>query len=101
MVRSFYAAVDRAGEWLPFFRAEDMVDAHVHGIAVERAPNAVGSGAIGVGHAATKEMVGIRNGRVVEVAAHDERFALLPHAVDKGYHRVGLLGALHGGFRQF
>ena len=78
-----------------------MVDAHIHGIAVKRAPNAVGRGAINVRQAVAKEMMRVRNGGVVEVTANNERLAFAAQSFHKVDYRICLPGALYRRIGQF
>ena len=77
-----------ASEGPPMVGAKHVVDAHIDGVAVERAADAVGRGAISVGEVATDAVVGIGDGRVVEVATDNDvgrRFFL-----DIGNDDIGL-----------
>lgn len=76
MVRLFDGGIDLAIVRLPVGRTKHIVDAHVDGIAVERTPDAVGGGHIGICESRRGDaMAGIRNGRIVEITA---RMTLLP-----------------------
>ncbi len=78
---------------LEVFRAKSVVDTHVYGVAVERPADAVARGAQGIGEACADLVVGVGDGRVVEVAHNDERLVFV--AVDEVSQFVGLLGSHH------
>lgn len=96
MVRLFDGGIDLAIVRLPVGRAKHIVDAHVDGIAVERTPDAVGSGHIGICESRRgNAMMGIRNGRVVEITAKDDALASLEQALHVGRRDDGLARAYH------
>lgn len=96
MVRLFDGGIDLAIVRLPVGRAKHIVDAHVDGIAIERAPNAVGGGHIGICESRRGDaMAGIRNGRIVEITAKDDALAGLEQALHVGRRDDGLARAYH------
>lgn len=102
MVRLFDGGIDLAIVRLPVGRAKHIVDAHVDGIAVERTPDAVGGGHIGICESRRGDaMAGIRNGRVVEITAKDDALACLEQALHVGCRDDGLARAYHRRIRDF
>ena len=83
---------------LPVLRAENVVDAHIHAALVEGPSRSQTSGYKAVGQAVGHHPPGIRQGIVVEVAAHDHGHALV-HA-DIGGHSQGLGLADNGSLGQ-
>ena len=77
-----------------------MIDAHVHGIAVEGARNAVAGGTKRVVESEIdKAMTGGGDGRVVEIAA--DKFDLVAMFFDKARQRVDHFGTSGGGEGDF
>ena len=96
MVRLFDGGIYLAIVRFPVGRAKHIVDAHVDGIAVERTPDAVGGGHIGICESCRGDaMAGIRNGRIVEITAKDDALAGLEQALHVGRRDDGLARAYH------
>lgn len=96
MVRLFDGGIDLAIVRFPVGRAKHIVDAHVDGIAIERTPDAVGGGHIGICEPRRGDaMAGIRNGRIVEITAKDDALASLEQALHVGRRDNGLARAYH------
>ena len=93
MIGEGHRWVDHHGVGLEVRRAEDVVDAHIDGIAIKGATDAVGGGTIGIRQASAHLMVSVRDGSIVEVA--HEQDAIIAMTVEKGGKGVGLMGTLH------
>lgn len=99
VVGEVHSVVHLAGEGFPMVRTEDVIDAHIDGILIERPPDAVGRGTIGIRQTRADSVVGIGNGGVVKVTHQDDGHALM--AVNKLRHGVNHRRTFAGSLGQF